>query len=128
MLIHIGEEVPSDQNRSTPRKVAAILDRFPRLRIIAAHMGGYRFWEQALEVLAGRDLYLDTSSAQRFMAPALFRQLVTRHGASWILFGSDYPVWSPAEELAALRQLDWLSESEKVKILGDNSARLLGVQ
>jgi uncharacterized protein len=126
VLIHIGDETARESNRSTPRKVAAIAEQFPKLRLIAAHMGGYRFWHEALELLAGRDLYLDTSSARRFMEPSLFRQLVAKHGVERILFGSDYPVWSPLEERDALGAITWLGDHEKALIMGGNCARLLG--
>ncbi len=125
LMVHVGDPRVSAENRSTPRKVAALLDRFPRLRIIAAHLGGYCFWEEALEVLAGRDVYFDTSSALQFIDPALLRRLVDKHGTERLLCGSDYPLASPAEAIAAIDRLHWLTGAQKAAILGENAAQLL---
>jgi predicted TIM-barrel fold metal-dependent hydrolase len=127
LMVHVGDPRVRADNPSTPRKVAAILDRFPRLRLIAAHLGGYCFWEEVLEVLAGRALYLDTSSALPYIAPALLRRIVEQHGAARILFGSDYPLRAPDDDLPLIDGLSWLTAREKAQILGENAAALLGL-
>mgnify|MGYP005957933223 CR=1 FL=1 len=42
--------------------MAAILDKFPKLRVCAAHLGGFRQRKYALDVLADRNVWMDTSS------------------------------------------------------------------
>lgn len=128
LMIHVGDPNVSQDNYSTPRKVANILDHFPGIRIIAAHLGGYCFWEDALEHLAGKDVYLDTSSALDYIELPLFRQIVNKHGLGKILFGSDYPLKSPQEELEVFDRIDWLKPSEKADILGNNCAALLNLR
>lgn len=125
LLVHVGDPRVSRHNLSTPRKVAALLVKFPRLTVIAAHLGGYCFWEEAWNCLAGRDLYLDTSSALRFIDPGLLRRIVDRHGADRILFGSDYPLSSPLCEREALDGFKWLTSAQRSAILGETCARLL---
>ncbi|TCL62004.1 hypothetical protein EDC14_102933 [Hydrogenispora ethanolica] len=127
LMVHMGDPVKTAANFSTPRKLAAILDRFPKLRAIAAHMGGYCFWEEALADLAGRDVYLDTSSTLSYIDRGLLRRLIDRHGTEKILFGSDYPLKSPRQELELLAELDWLSDGDRERILGLNCAELLGI-
>ncbi len=127
LMVHVGDPRVSENNLSTPRKVAALLDLFPRLTIIAAHLGGYCFWEEAYEALAGRELYLDTSSALQFIDPALLRRLVDKHGTEHILCGSDYPLSSPLAALQAVERLPWLSAAQKAAIMGENCARLFGL-
>ena len=39
----------------------AMLDRFPGLCVVLAHMGGFRQWEAARQLLVGRNIYLDTA-------------------------------------------------------------------
>lgn len=128
VMIHVGDPVHSESNRSTPRKVAHILDNFPRLRVIAAHMGGYLFWQEAYETLAGRDLYLDTSSTLPYIDPALFQKLIAKHDPEKILFGSDYPLRSPAQDLELLERMAWLNSSAKERICGFNCAQLLRIR
>jgi uncharacterized protein len=127
VLIHMGDTVKSPANFSTPRKLAKILDRFPNLTVVAAHMGGLHFWEESLEELAGRDLYFDTSSTLPFIDRGLLRKLISKHGTERILFGSDYPLQSTASALADIDSLDWLTSRQKEQILGENAAALLGV-
>lgn len=127
VMIHVGDPVHSESNHSTPRKVAAILDKFPKLRVIAAHMGGYLFWEEAYELLAGRDLYLDTSSTLPYIDTGMLRKLFAKHGTEKILFGSDYPLRSPAQDFEMLDRMDWLTGADKERIFGRNCAELLGL-
>ena len=127
VMMHVGDKTVSDQNFSTPKKVAAIHASFPKLKIIAAHMGGFRFWEEVYEVLAGKDLYIDTSSAISYMDKSMIRKIISRHGTDKVLFGSDYPLRSPKEEYEILDRLHWLSTFEKEKIAGINCAALLGI-
>lgn len=127
LMVHVGDPTISANNPSTPAKVAAIKRNFPNLTIIAAHLGGYCFWDAALHDLAGMDVYLDTSSAITFIDPNLLRQLVQRHGVEHILMGSDYPLASPQQALNALEALSWLTPAEKAAIRGENCARLFGL-
>ncbi|HEY3396970.1 MAG TPA: amidohydrolase family protein [Armatimonadota bacterium] len=127
LLVHVGDQHPGADPLSTPAKVARLLDNFPTLRVIAAHLGGYCLWEQACEHLAGREVYLDTSSALPYIDPGLLRRLVRRHDTERLLFGSDYPLRSAAEERRELERLEWLTERERERILGDNARRLLGL-
>ncbi len=110
-LFHIGDNVPPERNPSCPYKLAALLDRFPRLRCIAAHLGGYRQWEHSLKALVGRDVWLDTSSCTPFIDPALLREILRRHPQDRILFGSDYPLYDPGDALMRLQEMAGLSDA-----------------
>ncbi len=128
IMIHVGDPVVSADNYSTPRKIASLLDKFPGIRIIAAHLGGYNFWDEVLQVLAGKEVYLDTSSSLPYIDPALLRQIVSKHGTDRLLFGSDYPLQSPAQEREMFEaKMHWLTSREKDRILGDNCAALLEI-
>ncbi len=78
-------------------------------------------------MLAGRALYLDTSSAVQFIDPDLLRRLVDKHGTERLLCGSDYPLSSPLAALQAIERLPWLNSGQKAAIMGDNCARLFGL-
>lgn len=111
LLFHVGDGLPPERNPSCPSKLAALLDRFPRLRCVAAHLGGYLQWEHALRVLAGRDLWLDTSSCVPLLEPALLRTLLRKHPSERILFGSDYPLYDPADALERLQRAAGLADA-----------------
>ena len=74
LYLHMGDDRAQYQF-SRPEMLAAVMDRFPRLEVVAAHLGGYRSWEAAERYLAGRDnLWFDTSSAIRVMTPEYARR------------------------------------------------------
>lgn len=126
LMFHIGDRLPPDMNPSSPAKLAKIRRNFPKLKIIAAHLGGYLHWEQALEVLAGTEVYLDTSSSLRFIPHDLLRGLLRKHPRERLLFGSDYPLFDPMDEIRLLETHAGLSEREIAEILG-NGRELLTV-
>jgi len=120
------------------------LDRFPALKIIAAHGGGYlgsyaprsdhacfvspqncnadiQLKKKPTEYL--NQLYFD---ALVFTAEAL-RHLAAQVGASQIVLGSDHPIpWEehPVDHVLATTTL---SDQDKAAILGGNAARLFGM-
>ena len=122
MLIHVGDK---NSDASSPRRLARVLDRFPGLVTVAAHMGGFSEWEEAKECLAGRDnVYVDTSSSIRFMEPEETVQLIRAYGVEKVLFGTDYPLSLHKEELENIDRLN-LSQEESELILWKNAYRLL---
>jgi len=127
LMVHVGDRQIGHTNLSTPGKLAKILDEFPNLCVIAAHMGGYLFWEEVLQSLVGRNIYLDTSSTLPYIDPGLLRQIVSKHGTDRILFGSDYPLRSPQQDLPLLDAISWMEDDAKEAIKGRNCARLLEI-
>lgn len=121
-LFHVGDRLPPHQNPSCPAKLRAIRDDFPQLCIIAAHLGGYLHWAEALLHLAGTDVYLDTSSSLPFLDDALLRAILDRHPPERVLFGSDYPIFDPARELKRLRERLRLSDTALTRLLTSGEA------
>lgn len=125
VLFHIGDEVEEPaKNYSTPRKLAQIIADFPELRVVAAHLGGYQMWDEVKEYLLGEDIYIDTSSTFDYLSSAEIVNIIRAHGVEKVLFGSDFPVKTPATELGQLSKLD-LNLVERMKILSQNGLKLL---
>lgn len=124
VLIHAGDE---HSDLSAPGRIARVLDRYPRLTVIAAHLGGYKSWDEAEACLVGRNCYLDTSSALWAMPPERAVRIIRRHGVERVLFGTDYPLTLHREELARFRALG-LSPEEEERILWRNAFELLGLE
>jgi aminocarboxymuconate-semialdehyde decarboxylase len=118
------------------------LDKFPRLRICAAHGGGYlpaypdrsdhgclTFPAQCNKTLQKRpteylkDLYFDSLI---FSGEAL-RHLVTVAGVSQIVLGTDYPYPWTTTAVDHVINTPGLSAADQTAILGGNAARLLGM-
>ena len=125
--IHIGDRTTPDKNPSCPYKLASIMSQFPDMRVIAAHFGGYRMWSHALEVFSGstfENLWFDTSSTTPFATPELAHRLLNSFPRERILFGTDWPLYDPVEELQRLQTLGGLSDSEMEVIMSNASALL----
>lgn len=99
LMIHVGDTLPPERNPSCPVKLARLRREFPGPAIIAAHLGGYTHWKWAVEHLAGLDVYMDTSSSLPFVDDETLRALMAKHPADRLLFGSDYPLFDPGDEL-----------------------------
>jgi predicted TIM-barrel fold metal-dependent hydrolase len=126
VLFHAGADVIHPTVQGSPASFARMLDRWPRLTAVLAHMGGFREWEGVAARLAGRDVWLDTAYTLGHLPDDDFVALARAHGTARVLFGSDGP-WTDAEaEIAHLRALP-LTPDELAGILGGNAERLLGL-
>lgn len=104
LMVHVGDTLPPEQNPSCPIKMARLRREFPGPVMIAAHLGGYQHWDFAVEHLAGLDVYMDTSSSLRVVRDDTLRALMARHPAERLLFGSDYPLSDPGDEIALIKK------------------------
>jgi len=119
-----GERVFTPPYRTSPTSLAALLARYPRMRVVAAHLGGFRMWDESEQVLMGKNLYLDLSHTFFWMPDEQIVRMVRKHGADKILFGTDAPWQTPAQVLRAFLAQPF-TEAEQRTILWDNAQRLL---
>ena len=123
-LFHVGDTLPPDENPSCPRKLAAIKAAFPETTIVAAHMGGYRHWKEAIEHLAGNGILVDTSSSLDFIDDRMLKELFDAFGIESLLFGSDYPLFDACNELDQLKKRLSLNEAAIDQIMSNASTLL----
>ncbi len=125
LLIHCGDP---RYNYSAPKRIANIHKNFPKLRLIAAHLGGYQRWDEAEECLEGSEyVKFDVSSSMAFMTPERAAHLVRKYGVENCFFGSDFPMWSHEEELERFLALGF-TEAENRRILSDNFKEFMGIE
>ena len=123
VLFHVGDQ---RVDFSDPMRLVRILQSFPQLTVIAAHLGAYSIWKEQGDILLGRNLYLDTSSTLMHLEKEEAVEVIRRHGADKVLFGTDYPMWSHGEELQRFLELG-LTAEENRQILWGNLERLLSL-
>ena len=123
---------PESSDFSRPKAFAKILESFPKLRFVLAHMG-QAYTDEAL-AMAERfpNLHFDSSTviAGTINPPSLSDDeavaLLRRFGAERILFGSDWPWFHPLRDLERIETLA-LSKSERQLILNENARRVMGI-
>ncbi len=118
-----GERVFKPPFHSTPTDIRRLHERFPRLKIVAAHLGGFGMWDEAERALAHEDVFLDLSHTFFWMEDAQILRMIRAHGAHRILFGSDAPWQDPGKVLDALCALP-LTCAEFRAICFSNAAEL----
>lgn len=105
----------------------------PKTRFIFAHMGFTHFRElltlsETRKLGLGGNVWLDTSAIiSAYAGSPLQPELVwtlRRHGMDHVLFGSDWPVDTPAAAIKAVRALGLTVEEERL-VLHDNAMKLL---
>ena len=129
VITHVGEGGDAYTNSlSHPRMIQNIARQFPDLRLVACHFGGYKILDDAEELLSGADVVLETSwpPSLSVLAPDRVRNLIRKHGAERIVFGSDWPMTSPAEEIKVIQSLG-LTDTEIKRVLGGTMASVLRI-
>ena len=69
---------------------------------------------------------MDCSSSLCAFPPETAQRLIRTYGADRVLFGTDYPMWDPSEELARFNAIP-LTEEERQQVLWKNADRLFGL-
>ncbi len=125
MLLHTGDK---RYDNSNPNRLLPVLERYKNLTVIGAHFAGWSIWEESTEKLHGiENLYVDCSSAMYALDDETTVRLIRTWGADRVLFGSDFPMWSPAAELRRFMALG-LTDGEREMILHENAERLFGIR
>ncbi len=125
LLIHAGD---SRYNYSNPENLISVLERFPNLTVIAAHLGGYSVWEEAVEKLAPyKQVFVDCSSSLAMISPQTATAVIRKYGAQRVLFATDFPMWKIDEEMARFNALG-LTEEEREQIFYKNAIRVFNLK
>ena len=120
ILFHTGD---SRTEFSSPHRLMNVIDKLPDFTCIAAHLGGYSEWEEARRELSGTNVYIDTSSSLFKISPEEAKENIAHFGVDHTMFGTDFPMWDPQEELERFFALGF-SQEENQAMLYDNFARL----
>ena len=125
VLFHCGADLGFQPPvKCTPERLRKVIDKCGGENIIAAHLGGFKMWDDVKTYLAGTPIFMDTSITSGFLENDLMKEIITIHGADKLLFGSDSPWQTPKQALEKLMSLS-LSEEETMLITHKNAERIL---
>ena len=153
ILTHAGIDIGLPEPiHCPPDKMRKVLDTLKPKKMVLAHLGGWKQWDEVYECLAGESVYLDTAfmvgvslnykkdrvilsedkqSEDRakyteYVEQNLFLKILKKHGADKILFATDSP-WSEAKiGIEYIKNLP-INEEEKKQILSENAIKLLNI-
>ncbi len=142
VVMHGGADIGfPGVERCSPARLRRALDQSGPVTLIAAHMGGWRNWQEVPEHLLDTSVYLDTAYTLGainplddhytpedlpMLADERFCELVRIFGSRRVLFGTDSPWDDMRACVTRIRHLP-LTENEKADILCGNAQRLLGL-
>ena len=116
-----------------PHAFAQMLEAFPRLTVVVAHLGGAS-WGQALELARSYpNAYFDCCEiiewcgAPNAPSDRDLAQLIQDIGADRVMMGSDFPWYDLDRQVEMVRELPVLSQEEKDWVVGANAERILGL-
>ena len=122
---HTGPQMPSEVGR--PIYLYQVALEFPELTIVGGHIG-YPWTDEAIAVgTKHRDVHIDTSAYTVDRYPPQLVDYLKHHGSQKVLFGSNYPMITPAKALAGLDSLG-LDETTRSYFLEDNARRVYGLE
>jgi len=105
IMVHAGIDIGiPNPIRCTPQMSAKVLDEVQPAKLVLAHLGGWKMWDEVEEILVGRKVYLDTAFIQSYIKEEQFLRIVRNHGEERIMFATDSP-WSSQP-----RMVQWIRE------------------
>ncbi|MGI6046299.1 MAG: amidohydrolase family protein [Eggerthellaceae bacterium] len=130
LVMHTGDY---RYHYSHPSKLLKILKTFPDLVVDAAHFGGWSIFDRGYDFLHEEEfirqerLFIDTSSSQFFLGNRHMEELIRLWGVDRVMFGSDYPMWSPETEHTEFMKMHF-TDDEFDKLIWHNAENFAGVK
>ena len=124
-VLHAGVDIgfPDPVHCPPPLSLAVIKEIQPR-KLVLAHMGGWKQWDQVEELLCDQDIWLDTAFSLEYCDSKQLLRLFRKKGMDRILFATDSP-WSPQKDYVRRIRSLGLSGEEQAMIFGENAREIL---
>lgn len=121
---HTGPLAPSEVGR--PIYLDQVALDFPELTIVGGHIG-YPWTDEAVAVATKhQNVFIDTSAYTVRRYPPALVDYLRGHGRRKVLFGTNYPMITPARALEGLEALG-LDEEARELFLAGNAVRVFGL-
>lgn len=143
VVMHAGHDIGfPGVVRCSPAMTARALEQAGPVRLVMAHMGGWRSWDEVSMLARFPDALIDTAFSigvftpsgdghyatgeEKMLSQEAAVSIIRAFGAHRVLFATDSPWADQADTLESVKALA-LTDGEKEAILGQNAAGLLGL-
>ena len=121
---HTGPLMSSEVGR--PIYLDRVALDFPELVIVGGHIG-YPWTDEAIAVATKHvNVYIDTSAYTAKRYPPQLVQYMNSHGREKVLFGTNYPMITPAKAMQGIEKLDMAPDTQEL-FLGGNAQRIFRI-
>ena len=130
IITHVGPSKSGDQY-ATPEAFTPVMEAFPELRIVMAHMGGGSWRQLPTCAEAHPNAYYDIceiiewTGAPEAPTDLDLAKLILKVGPEKVMMGSDFPWYSILHTVERVQELPLLTEEQKSLILGGNAIEFL---
>ena len=125
IVVHAGIDIGlPNPVHCPPQKARKVIDEIKPDKLVLAHLGGWKQWDEVYECLAGEKVYFDTSFTFDYIEQEMFLKILKKHGSKKVLFATDSP-WSDAGKMIEVVRDMPLTQEEKEDILNRNAIKLL---
>lgn len=141
-VVHAGLDVGfPGVERCTPKMIKNAVSAISPKKLVLAHMGGWKMWQKAAEMLSGRGLFIDTSFSIGKMTEETpyyseeelkllnfdeAKSVIDAFGENNVLFGTDSPWSGQKNEIENILNLP-IGDDVREKIFYKNAKGLLGM-
>ena len=118
--------VVSFHPKKKPEDMEPMFAAFPNLQFVVAHLDGYGLYDFAIEMMRKYPNVSFDISAYGASREGMIADAVSRVGSSRILYGTDFPGYSPQPFVDVVLQAN-ITDEDRENIFYRNAARLLCV-
>lgn len=125
VILHAGADIGIEPPvHCSPKRLCNALQYVSGNNIIAAHLGGWRMWDDVEKYLVKTPVMFDTAYTVFEIDEEQLIRIIKNHGSTKILFGTDSPWEDSKKTIAKINSLP-ISQDEKDNIFYKNAMRLL---
>ncbi|MCM8764343.1 MAG: amidohydrolase family protein [Candidatus Omnitrophica bacterium] len=127
LVLHSGFDFAFERvERANPQRILRVIEKFPEIKLVCAHLGGWQQWNDVEKFLIGKNIYIETSFSQDFLKDNQFERIILKHPSNLILFGTDTP-WAEQKSAVQIFERTSISQDIKSRIFFRNAMKLLEI-
>jgi len=125
LTLHTGFDIAFERiEKASPRQILGLITRFPELKLITTHFGGWQQWDDVERYLVGRKVVMEISWSLDYLTAEQAQRMLNSHPSEYLLFGTDSPWTDQAASIRAVEAMN-LPNSLLERLFYKNARELL---